>query len=200
MKIKYVLALLALSVGITFYFLKCRNTAPVPISKVDTVIEYVHVRDTILKRSIIKLPGETDILWKDSLIYIADTSYPKLKLQYEALLTKHFAKNIYIDSLPIGTYGSIIVKDTIQFNEFSGRSYISDYKLPTITKTIIQPAPKKNEFYFGGGLAASKTSFSSAQVGILFKTKSDKIIGTYIGGAAGMKFIYGVQYYSKIGK
>jgi hypothetical protein len=193
---KQTLALLVLSVGITFYFLKCRTTTPVPISKVDTVIEYVHVRDTILKRSITKLPGEIDTLWKDSVIYIADTSYPKLKLQYEALLTKHFTKNIYIDSLPIGTYGSIIVKDTIQFNEFSGRSYISDYKIPIITKTITQSSPKENEFYIGGGLATN----NSVQIGAMLKTKNDKLIGVFIGGAPNTKITYGVQYYVKLGK
>jgi hypothetical protein len=134
--------------------------------------------------------------------YIPDTSYPKLKLQYEDLLSKYLVKSVYDDSFPIGTYGRLVVRDTVQFNKLGNRSYDAKFDIPTITNTvtIVKPAPKKNEFYVGGGVAGNRSAVSAIQVGTIMKTKSDKILGTYVSGAPGTKLSYGVQYYVKIGK
>jgi hypothetical protein len=167
------------------------------IVKIDTAYQEVKVIDT-------KEVKVTSVI-HDSVPYpqyIPDTLYPGLKLQYEDLLSKYLVKNVYDDSFPIGTYGRLVVRDTVQFNKLGNRSYDAKFDIPTVTNTVtvIEHAPKKNELYVGGGVAANRSAVSSVQVGMMMKTKNDKIIGTYIAGAPGTKITYGVQYYVKLGK
>jgi hypothetical protein len=46
--------------------------------------------------------------------YIADTNYPKLKAQYDALVVAHLAKKIYADTVKLDTLGYVAVADTVQ--------------------------------------------------------------------------------------
>jgi hypothetical protein len=197
MKIKHTLILLSISVLTTVYFLKCRTNTPVSISKVDTVIKYIHVSDTVFKRSIVKLPGETDTLWKDSVIYIPDTSYPKLLEQYKKLGNQYFTKNTYSTTFKI-EYGSVKVIDTIQANKLISSALELDVKIPEKIVTIEkQPLPKR-EFYTGTYILGNKINIiSGVGTGILYKDKKDKIYGVSIGWTPqGVE--YGLSTYFKL--
>ena len=84
--------------------------------------------------------------------YIADTNYPKLKAQYDALVIAYLAKNIYADTVKLDTLGYVAVADTVHKNELLGRSYKYNYKIPTvtITNTITKQAPPKGALFMGG--------------------------------------------------
>ncbi len=132
--------------------------------------------------------------------YIADTNYPKLKAQYDAVVKGYLAKNIYADTLKLDTLGYIAVADTVQKNELLSRSYSYQYKIPTITKTttITKWAPAKGALYVGGGVSGDKTNgINSVRGGLLYKTKKNTMIGVHA-GFGNNQLIYGVDAYWKL--
>jgi hypothetical protein len=132
--------------------------------------------------------------------YIADTNYPKLKAQYDALVISYLAKNIYADTLKLDTLGYIAIADTLYKNELQNRSYKYDYKIPTITTTttITKVAPPKSALFMGGGITVNSTEVKSLYGGFLYKSKKDKVFGLNIGVTGNSKIVYGVQSYWKI--
>jgi hypothetical protein len=135
--------------------------------------------------------------------YIADTSYPKLKAQYDALVVSHLAKNIYADTVKLDTLGYVAIADTIHKNSLKNRSYKYNYKIPTVhtTTTITKYTPPKNQLYIGGGMDGNKTSgLTNVNLGLLFKTKSDKIYGVKVGTNIEGQINYGFQLFWKLKK
>jgi hypothetical protein len=133
--------------------------------------------------------------------YIADTNYPKLKAQYDALVVSYLAKNIYADTVKLDTLGYVAVADTVHKNELQNRSYKYNYKIPTITvtNTITKQAPPKGALFIGGGITNTKQlELQTIQGGVLYKTKKDKIFGLHIGINNNSQVIYGVSSYWKI--
>jgi hypothetical protein len=133
--------------------------------------------------------------------YQADTSYPKLKAQYETLVKQYAAKRIYNDSVAVGTYGHIKLTDTVSENKLGKRTFKENYKIPEVTKTvtITKYAEPTRQLYVGGGInATSLSSFRSAEGGILYKTKRDQIFGAKVGVNTDGSITYGVQSYWKI--
>ena len=98
------------------------------------IIKKLKIKETIYET--IQTPPE----------YIADTSYPRLKEQYDSLVVAYLAKNIYADTLKLDTLGYVAIADTLQKNSLQNRSYKYNYKIPTIhtTTTITKYAPLKN--------------------------------------------------------
>lgn len=132
--------------------------------------------------------------------YIADTNYPKLKAQYDALVIAHLAKTLYTDTLNIDTLGYVAVTDTVHKNEIHGRSYKYNYKIPTITvtNTITKQAPPKGALFIGGGVTGNKNGLELLQGGLLYKSKRDKMFGLNIGINGNNQLVYGVNSYWKI--
>ena len=133
--------------------------------------------------------------------YIADTNYPKLKAQYDALVIAHLAKKVYADTVKLDTLGYVTVADTVHKNELQNRSYKYNYKIPTVTVTTIitKQAPPKGALFFGGGFTNTKQlELQTIQGGVLYKTKKDKIFGLHIGLNNNSQVIYGVSSYWKI--
>jgi hypothetical protein len=132
--------------------------------------------------------------------YIADTNYPKLKAQYDALVVAHLAKKIYADTVKLDTLGYVAVADTVHKNELQNRSYKYNYKIPTVTvtTTITKQAPPKGALFMGGGVTGNKNGLDVLQGGLLYKTKQDKIFGLQIGINGNSQVVYGVQSYWKI--
>lgn len=132
--------------------------------------------------------------------YIADTNYPKLKAQYDALVIAYLAKNIYADTVKLDTLGYVTVADTVYKNELQKRSYKYNYKVPTITvtTTITKQTPPKGALFIGGGVAGTKTSLDLLHGGLLYKSKKDKVFGLHIGINGNSQLAYGVQSYWKI--
>ena len=132
--------------------------------------------------------------------YIADTNYPKLKAQYDALVVSYLAKNIYADTVKLDTLGYVAVADTVHKNELLGRSYKYNYKIPTITvtNTITKQAPAKGALFMGGGVTGNKSGLDLLNGGLLYKSKQDKLFGLNIGINGNSQVVYGVQSYWKI--
>jgi hypothetical protein len=132
--------------------------------------------------------------------YIADTNYPKLKAQYDALVVAHLAKKIYADTVKLDTLGYVAVADTVHKNELQNRSYKYNYKIPTVTvtTTITKQAPPKGALFMGGGVTGNKNGLDVLQGGLLYKTKQDKLFGLNIGINGNSQVVYGVQSYWKI--
>jgi hypothetical protein len=170
----------------------------------DKKVEIVTVHDTswkvhdslIIKKLIAK---ETihDTLPKE---YIADTNYPKLKAQYDALVIAYLAKKIYTDTVKLDTLGYVTVSDTVHKNELQNRSYKYNYKIPTVTvtTTITKQTPPKGALFMGGGVTGNSNEVKSFFGGFLYKSKKDKVFGLNIGLNGNSKIVYGVQSYWKI--
>ena len=168
--------------------------------KADTVTlhdtAWIHHDSLIVKKLKVKeiihdtLPAE----------YIADTNYPKLKAQYDALVFAHLAKKIYADTVKIDTLGYVTVADTVHKNELQNRSYKYNYKIPTVTVTTIitKQAPPKGALFIGGGVTGNPNEVKSLFGGFLYKSKKDKVFGLNVGLTGNSKIVYGVQSYWKI--
>ena len=132
--------------------------------------------------------------------YIADTNYPKLKAQYEALVAAYLVKNIYADTVKLDTLGYVSVADTVYKNEIHNRSYRYSYKIPTVTvtNTITKYAPAKGALFMGGGIAGNKNGVELLQGGFLYKSKKDKVFGLNLGINGNSQIVYGLQSYWKI--
>jgi hypothetical protein len=132
--------------------------------------------------------------------YIADTNYPKLKAQYDALVVSYLAKNIYVDTVKLDTLGYVAVADTVYKNEIHNRSYKYNYKIPTVTvtNTITKQAPAKGALFMGGGVTGNKTGLDVLHGGMLYKSKQDKLFGLNIGINGNSQVVYGFQSYWKI--
>ena len=135
--------------------------------------------------------------------YITDPMYDSLKVQYEELAQDYLAKRIYADTLKIPQLkGLFIVNDTVKNNSLIGRSWSADYIIPVITKTNTithsVEASKKGQVYIGGGLAFNQAFINTGHLGILYKTKKDKIVGGYVAVIPGMQISYGLQTYWKL--
>lgn len=155
------------------------------------IIKKLKIKETIYET--IQTPPE----------YIADTSYSRLKEQYDSLVINYLAKNIYADTLKLDTLGYIAIADTLQKNELQNRSYKYNYKIPTIhtTTTITKYAPLKNQLYIGGGMDGDKVvGITSLSAGLLFKTKKDKIYSVTIGSNPQGQISYGFRTFWKLKK
>lgn len=133
--------------------------------------------------------------------YIADTNYPKLKAQYDALVIAYLAKNIYTDTVKLDTLGYVAVADTVHKNEIHGRSYKYNYKIPTITNTVtINHYEKpKAKLFIGGGIDLSPSfAPTGAHGGLLLNTKKDQLIGLQVGTGVNGGINYGFSSYWKI--
>jgi hypothetical protein len=133
--------------------------------------------------------------------YQADTSYPKLKKQYEELAKDYAAKRVYVDSVNVGKFGHIQITDTVSKNKLSKRTTKDNFKIPVVkeTITITKYAEPERQLYLGGGVNANSSSgIRSVEGGLLYKTKKDQIYGlkatTTIDGIT----IFGVSTYFKI--
>lgn len=172
-----------------------------PNLKADTVI--VHdttwtVHDSLIVKKLKVKQTIHDTLPPE---YIADTNYPKLKAQYDALVVAYLAKNIYTDTVKLDTLGYVAVADTVHKNELHNRSYKYNYKIPTVTvtNTITKQAPPKGALFMGGGIISTKQlELQTIKMGFLYKTKSDKLFGLHIGLNSNSQVIYGIDSYWKI--
>lgn len=179
---------------------KCNGDIIKP--KNDTIVKVIikEVHDTIkTKPKLIK--SEPIIKWDTVPKYIPDTNYHRLLNQYIELGDKHFSRNVYTDSVNIDTLGSLKVLDTVVANKITGRTFEYTFKKYETTKTIIIHEPYKpvHHLYFGGGLTSSKQEIiNSIDVGLLFKSKNDQIIGIRAGIGVDGTPLYGFSSYWKI--
>jgi hypothetical protein len=194
-KILYVIIAALLGTVILQKFSASRSSES-GVIRIDTVISYVNVHDTVPGKLITRIKTDLDTLWIDSIEYVPDTNYAVLLEQYKELGDKFFAKNVYNTIFNV-KYGSAKVIDTIAGNKLVGNKLELDLEIPEKTITIVKPAPKVREIYLGTIATGDKSSFiNGVSVGGLYKDKKDKIIGASIGYNG--KIQYGAGLYYKI--
>jgi len=184
--------------GAIVFLQKCDGSDVVPPApKVDTVIKYVEIHDTVPGKPV-HIKGKKDTIWLDSLIYIPDTSYPKLLEQYKALGNKHFSTNIFRNEFKIGTYGKASVTDTIRANQLIASGLVYDIKVPEKTITIEKEAPAKRQVFLGFGAFGNKRNpVDGVFVGGVYKDRQDRLSGASIGYSNG-QLNFGLSSYWKI--
>lgn len=164
-----------------------------PQVKRDTV--WIHTDSTVYsKPTLIKT---IPLPYKErSIEYLPDTNYSKLVKQYNKLVDKFLASNLYTDSLKIDSIGYVVVNDTISNNLLKNRSFVYSLKYPKIIERVSEK--KRNQVYYGFNLGLGDNSIQNISAGALLKTKKDHIWGGAVGITADQKIIYSVQSYWKI--
>lgn len=199
MKLTQILALsIVILLGVVLYqHNKIKNFQP-PAPKIDTVINYVEIHDTVPgKPKLIKIIDK-DTVFYPKIEYLPHPDYDILLTQYENLIVKHFSKNVFQTTVPI-KYGIATILDTITENKSIGNQLILDVMFPEKIITITKPAPPTRQYYLGTiGSITNQDFLNSISVGGLYKDKKDRIFGASIGINGSGKVQYGISSYVKI--
>lgn len=150
--------------------------------------QYIKVKETKYKK------GED--IYHDTTIYI---SVPVLDTtQMQEVLSKYYAKNIFQDTLKVSKFGNIYINDTVQYNKLAGRSMSADLMFPSITNTTIVKEKPKAQLFLGATVDYLQGSnFQNLSVGLMLKTKRDRLYGISAGVAPNGKPVYGASFYIK---
>jgi hypothetical protein len=155
----------------------------------------------------------TDTVWvkgKDSIIYkpkpykvvYRDTVEIPKDVDTTAILKDYFAKVAYNDTIKVGKYGYILIKDTISENRIASRQKIDKFEIPEITNTttVTIPPVYRNQVYIGPEIAGNVLNPINYFGGnILLKTKNDKLYNVGIGvSPGGTTFKIGMGWKIKI--
>lgn len=189
---------------LTIIFLQwkqCSKPAEVVVVKTDTVVKVVEIRETVHSDTLYIVSSERDTMWKESVIYVPDSTYKGLLAQYYTLGDKYFTTNYFNTTFPIKDYGYVVVTDTIKENLLAGSGMQTFLKIPERTITIEKEVvlPPASEMFIGGGIGVQPTTFiNSIYFGGLYKDKKRNIYGININYSPSMGLSYGVSYYAKI--
>lgn len=100
-----------------------------------------------------------------------------------ALIKNYYLKVLYKDVLVLpDSLGTVSVTDTISQNRILSRTFDAKVRERTIREELIVKEPAKNQLYYGLNGGFNKEDFVSAiGVGVIFKTKKDKIYNLNVG-------------------
>jgi len=191
----YIYGAIALLILILLYRAECGSPV-VTIGPKKVVVDgkKYYVIKTIIDTQYIKYTekGKIDTVFHDTTIYVKVPVLDSAKLDSIAKL--FYAKNVYSDTFKLN-YGSIYVQDSVQFNKIFGRNWSADLLIPKESKTIMLKEPPRAQVYFGAG-ATYSTSLAPS-VGMMLKTKRDRIYGVSVGINNGLP-MYGGHIYVKL--
>ena len=154
------------------------------------------VHDTVPGKPIF-LKAKKDTIWRDSIQYKPDTSYAGLLNQYDSLVDKYFTEHIFKTDYKLGTYGTASVFDTVVANMIIGNSIAYNVTIPEKTVTIIKTQPIVRQLFIGGGLVGNQLNpINSANVGLLYKDRQDRVYNFTVGYNG--QIVYGFSTYWKI--
>lgn len=169
--------------------------------KTDTVVKVVEIRETVHSDTLYIVSSERDTMWKESIIYVPDSTYKGLLAQYYALGDRYFTTNYFKSTFPIKDYGYVVVSDTVKENLLAGSGMETFLKIPERTITIDREVtlPPASEIFLGGGVSVQPTTFmNSIYFGGLYKDKKKSIYGININYSPSIGLSYGVSYYTRI--
>lgn len=171
------------------------DNSPVIVTTYDTIWKTKH--DTVVKTL-----KEVDIRYitPEGPQYTSGENIDTCKARFAYLLKEHSARRIYKDTIKLDSLGTITVIDTVWLNKLKDRTYINDYRIPLVTKTvtIIKAQQPKRQLYIGGNLFGDKTSLQSFTPGLLYKDRKDRIFQANIGVNFDGTLIFGAGTYWKI--
>ena len=149
------------------------------VEKVIEVPKYVPKYITKVETVTVEVPADVDSLKE------VEDYYAKYIVTDTLNLTYDFGPEITIDSLgtkPNPSLGFGFLTDTISQNRILSRKIEWNFQIPTIYNTKIVKELPKRELYYGFGGAFNKTDFiQSANFGILYKDKQNKVFGLNLG-------------------
>lgn len=135
----------------------------------------------------------------DSLIYLPDTNYAKLVLQYQEVVNQLLVKNIQVDSVRIDSNGYVKIVDTVQKNLIVGRSTEVNIKYPVIKETVTIFPKKVTQLYIGGDVAGTQTSLiNQVRAGLVLKNKTDQVFSAHVGLNTNGQPVFGLGSYWKL--
>jgi len=163
--------------------------------KYDTV--YKHVHDTVQNTVYHTIH---DTVKPDAPEYTSGEHIDTCRARFNYLLKQHIVRRVYQDTLKLDSLGTIVVIDTVWLNKLGKRTYIKDYKIPLVTKTItiIKQQDPKRQLYIGGNLFGDKTTLQSFTPGLLYKDRKDRVYQANVGVNFDGSLIFGVGAYWKI--
>jgi hypothetical protein len=114
---------------IILVFMNLKNCNSSGTKKSDTIItiKYDTTWKTKIEKTPVYTPGPTKILPGDTTYLTVDTA---------AILKDFYSKVYYNDTLKIDSFGFVAYHDVVTENKIASRQKESNYKIPTITKTV----------------------------------------------------------------
>jgi hypothetical protein len=199
MKFDYKYVVIIILVAIIILMRSCESTIipkePVVITKYDTIWKETH--DTITKEvEVVKIK----YVKPEGPQYTPGENIDTCRARFNYLLKQHIARRTYKDTIALDSLVTITVIDTVWLYKLGKRTYIKDYKIPLVTKTITiikQPDPKR-QLYIGGNLFGDKTTLQSFTPGLLYKDRKDRIYQANVGVNFDGTLIFGLGTYWKI--
>ncbi len=198
-KINFTYIIIAVLVVIIFLQRSCSSVStteePTVITKYDTVWKKTH--DTITKEvEVIKI----EYVKPDGPEYTPGEHIDTCRARFNYLLKQHIARRTYKDTIKLDSLGTITIIDTVWLNKLKNRTYIKDYKIPLVTKTItiIKQQDPKRQLYIGGNLFGDKTTLQSFTPGLIYKDRKDRVYQANVGVNFDGSLIFGVGAYWKI--
>jgi len=190
--------LLVLILLLTLFIERCNKPVePTPPPKI--VRDTVWVKHDSVVYSKPQLVETIQMSSKDSLIYVPDTNYSKLVLQYQEVVNQLLIKNIQVDSVRIDTNGYVKIVDTVQKNLIVGRSTQVSVKYPVVKETITLYPKPVNQVYIGGDVGGSQTSLiNQVRTGVILKNKKDQIFTASVGLNTDGQPVFGLGSYWKL--
>jgi hypothetical protein len=135
--------------------------------------------------------------------YQPSERYEVLIKQYQEILSKFLAQNTYRDSISLKDssglrVGVVNLNDVVSENMIKSRnpSYQLTFPHTIETMTITKYGPVKRQFFIGGEVKGSQTSFlKGGTLGVLYKDRKDKIVGLGAGWMNGEAFFEAKAYW-----
>lgn len=168
---------------------------PTTVIKLDTVWKITH--DTVIKKvNVVNIK----YVYPIGPEYTPSNNLDTCQIRFNELLHKVSAKRIFKDTMVLDSLGTITVIDTVWMNNLGTRTYIKDYKIPIVTKTvtITKIAPPVRQIYIGSNFFANKTAFVSISPGIMYKDRKDRVYQANVDIDVNGVISYGVGLYWKL--
>ena len=185
--INFFILLLGIIIG---YFLSSKVINPCPqISSVKTDTTY----NTIEKDSIVY-----NLSWENisfpKIIYdsIYDSIYIPVPIKKD--IKDYYSKYNYSDTIPLSSYGNVIVNDTIWKNKVFSRNIKTNLKIPKIEKTLYK---ESKGFYLGGNIQGNTSFINYVGVGGLYNN-TNNMYGVGMGVTRKFKPILSLSMYWKL--
>jgi hypothetical protein len=138
-----------------------------------SVIEPGHIPEIQVVTKYTVVPGRIDSF----------IEYERIPIDTAGILKDYYARVFYNDTLQT-KFGPMRINDIISKNRIQSRQVLTDFVIPTVTKTITVPVKKRNEIYAGMFLLGDQVHpLTHVGVGATLKTKSDRLfeVGAMVG-------------------
>lgn len=175
--------------------LECGKKPAVPGKDVKVNGKKYEVIKTVIDTEYVK----GDIQWKKGkTIYLEYTIHDTIpqKVDTGVILKDYYAKRIYTDTVS-SKYGSIYIKDTVSENKIVGRNIDPVLMIPVVKETQIVKEKPKNQLFIGSSVDYIQT-VKNPTVGLILKTKRDRLYGISMGVGPGGQALYRGSFYIKL--